>query len=135
MEKEVVIHMKRSQSSEGQTHTEEMKTQGTLCLNEDGYTLRYREWGLINYPGSKMIEVGPGAVCMNLMEPGHIALMIPRHGRAVNHIATPNGLIALDVQMRQMHSAVNEQGGELDMTFELRNGGYSITHSLQLTMQ
>jgi len=135
MDKQVTIRISGSQTTDGQTHTATMTTTGTLHLEEDSFALCYQEWGLMGRPGPLTIHVTPEAVSMNHTEPGHINLMFPRQGHAVNHIATPHGLMAVEVHMHKVRSCVTEHSGELELEYELRNGAYSSIHRMQVAFQ
>ena len=135
MEKEVMIRIKGSHTIEGQTRTATMTTMGTLTLDDEGYELRYHEWGLSGTPGPLSIRVTDQSITMEHADDAHINLVLPRNGHAVNHYMTPRGPMSVDAQLNSIRSCVTEHSGELEMEYELRHGPFTSTFHMQVAFE
>ncbi len=135
MNKNIIINIVGKQTIEGETNRTEFVTVGRYSEENGKKRLEYDESVLLGLEGSvTSIEVDGDTV--SLMRSGSTTThMIMRAGeKCLNHFHTPYGAVEMGVYPLQMKWDMNQEGGMLDLTYQLDvEGTYTSLNQLKIS--
>lgn len=98
----------------------ELVSAGTLEQTENGFTISYQESELTGMEGTTtVLQVTDGQV--TLLRQGEVnSVMVFEEGRQhVSVYDTPAGALAISVNTRRLRSALNDQGGDIEIQYSI----------------
>ena len=112
----------------------QLLTSGELVTLPDGYLIRYEETIDESSPPTR-VELSLKKDVVTILRQGEheINLVFRKGQRYESQYTTPYGLLELAIYCTQMHYEINEQGGFLQLQYQLDVGGhFEAMHDMEL---
>lgn len=121
MKKEVFISIRGIQCIDGEKDVTELYTQGTLYRQNGSYYLSYDESEATGCEGCKVTLKVEGDRRVTLIRSGAARshLVMERGGRNIGHYGVEGGTLILGVNTRQIDSQLDDNGGDLYLSYSL----------------
>jgi len=131
--KKVILSIRGTQKgSDGEDHQIELITEGKFYEKDGVYFLEYEETELSGMAGTKtIIVVEMNRVSLVRQGTHHSHFVFEKGKKFINSYDTPFGSMEMGVYSTHVHSSFDENGGELDLQYQLDIGGsYASSNEL-----
>jgi len=134
---DVLIHIKGTQTVDGESDVVELTTAGTLEKLADGWKLCYSESEVTGMNGTTTeLHIQPQRVQLERTGSHPSMLILEKHRRHHCNYNTPYGTIDLGTYTSDLDCSLTEQGGALRFSYTLGfNGSVSSAHTVDITVQ
>ncbi len=133
----VLIHIKGTQTVDGESEVVELTTAGTMEPLTEGWKLCYDETEATGLAGTTThLTATEGRVQLERVG-AHPSMLVLEKGRR-HHCTynTPYGAIDLGTYATSMNNRLEAGGGKLDFSYTLGfNGGVSAEHTINITVR
>ena len=139
MKKDIIIELKSSIESSGESENIEITTRGKLLAKEDAVFLSYKETEQSGYDGCTVLIKAEGNDRVTISRSGdaNSHLLCEKGKRNLCSYSTPHGALTLGVTCGQIKNELNDDGlGKLSFSYELDvNGGLIGKNKLSIKIR
>ena len=134
---DVLIHIKGTQTVDGEKDEVELTTAGTLEKLADGWKLSYEETEATGMQGTAtQLQIRPNRVEMEHVGTHNSMLVLEKHRRHHCNYTTPYGTLDLGTYTTDLDYQLSNQGGCLRVCYTLSlNGSVNSNHTIDITVQ
>lgn len=121
MTKDVIISIRGMQAYDGgENDSIELKTEGTLTREENGWTLSYAESELTGLEGTTtIIQVEEKRVSLQRTGAVSSQMVFEEKRQHLSLYNTPYGAMELSISTRHLCHDLSEAGGEIEVTYRI----------------